>query len=279
MRTCLLVFALSIVLSGTAAAEPTLLRAEQEYGALDYAKAAATAHAVLDRGGNDLAMLRRIYALLGQSLAITGATEEAKRFFQQLLALQPDYKLPSGASPKIRAPLAAVLADWAGRPGLTAAHRPPAGVSDNDPLVLKVTVIEDPLKMVHAARVTYQLPGKKTSSSVKVEGRGPDLVAAIPLPALNVQPGELSYRMELLDRSGNILFSKGTPAAPLTVVVTARTAGAAPAGAEAAGTPWYKRWWVWTIAGAVVAGAATAVVVTSATPDASKVALEWEVSP
>lgn len=278
MRICVLVFALSIVLSGSAAADPTLERAEQEYGALDYAKAAATARAVLDRGGNDLATLRRICALLGQSLAITGATKEAKRYFQQLLALQPDYKLPSGASPKIRAPLAAVLADWAGRPGLTAAHRPPASVSVNDQLVLKATVIEDPLKMVHAARVTYQLPGKKTSSSVKVEGRGPDLVAAIPLPALDVQPGELSYRMELLDSSGNILFSKGTAAAPLTIVVS-KGAAAAPGGGQTVGTPWYKRWWVWTIAGAVVAGAATAVVVTSATPDASKVALEWEVSP
>jgi hypothetical protein len=68
---------------------------------------------------------------------------------------------------------------------------------------------------------------------------------------------------------------------PLEVTLEAPPAERAPTTVrrEPAATPWYKRWWVWTIAGVVVAGATAAAVASTAGPDASKLSLGWEVKP
>jgi hypothetical protein len=289
-------FLLSIALLachlGTAwAAGPTLDQAEKELQALEYTKAIRTARAVLVRGGNDPKKLKRIYALLGQALAATGQGEQAKAFFSLLLALDPGFQLERDLSPKIRAPLVKAQEDWAGRPGLTAVHRPPDEAAADRQLVLRIKVVEDPMAMVKAARVTYQLPDSATRSAVKIGGAGaPELVAGIPLPALKAKPGTLRYHIDLLDQKDNIVWRAGSPDSPLRITLTGDRAAAADVAASAgtdtpatsapaASTAWYKRWWVWAIAGAVVAGAATAVVVTTAGPDKSKVGLGWEVKP
>lgn len=289
MRSLLLSIALLACHLGTAwAAAPTLDQAEKELRALEYTKAIRTARAVLDRGGNDPKMLKRIYALLGQALAATGQEKQAKALFSLLLALDPGFQLGRDLSPKIRAPLVKAQEDWASRPGLTAVHRPPEEAAADQQLVLRTKVVEDPMGMVKAARVTYQLPDSAKRSAVRIGVSGePELVAGLPLPALKARPGVLRYHIDLLDRRDNIVWRAGSPDSPLRITLTGDRAAAAPvvtesaetASAPATSTAWYKRWWVWAIAGAVVAGTATAVVVTTASPDRSTVGLGWEVKP
>jgi hypothetical protein len=291
MRFLSLSIALLACHLGTAwATAPNLDQAERELRALEYTKAIRTARAVLDGGGNDPKTLKRIYSLLGQALAVTGKAKQAKAFFSLLLALEPGFQLGRDLSPKIRAPLVKAQEDWAGRPGLTAVHRPPEEAAADQQLVLRTRVVEDPLKMVKAARVTYQLPGSATRSAIKIGASGePEIVAGLPLPALKAKPGVLRYHIDLLDQKDNIVWRAGSPDSQHRITLTSDRAAAGMTESAEKGTPvtsapttstaWYKRWWVWAIAGAVVAGTATAVVVTTASPDRSTVGLGWEVKP
>lgn len=259
--------------------EPTLERAESAFAALDYVQAIEIADAVLARGRNGPDAVRRAYALLGQANAVTGQDQQAKRSFRMLLALQPDFRLPPTTSPKVRKPLTEVLADWAGRPGLSVGHRTPQAAPHDQPLRLQVLVVEDPLTMVAAAAVSWKLPGGSSWSTLRAEGRKRDYTLLVPLPVEGARPGTLSYYVELLDENNNVLLRKGDPGSPLEVRLTGAAAPgpAAPGPSPPASTPWYKRWWVWTIAGVLVAGATTAAVVVTTRPDSTQIELGWEV--
>jgi hypothetical protein len=145
-------------------------------------------------------------------------------------------------------------------------------------LPLKVLVIGDHERMVQTVRLSYVLPGSSSRGGLEVAASRGDAVLMIPLPALGARPGTLKYHIEVLDKDHNVLVRKGELDEPLTVRLVEAEGGAAVARTEAEATPWYGKWWVWAIAGAVVAGVTTAAVATTAQPDSSKVGLEWEVS-
>lgn len=62
---------------------------------------------------------------------------------------------------------------------------------------------------------------------------------------------ELEYYVEGYDANGTLVSRVGAPDEPLVY----RRAAAPGAPVQPAGPAWYRKWWVWTIAGAVVAGA------------------------
>jgi len=269
-----------VCLSPVALAAESLEQAEQQLAALDYSAAVTTAQTVVSRGGNAPDALVRAYALLGKALAGLGRNEDARRYFKLLLAVDPKYKLDDSVSPKIRKPLVDAMADWAGRPALTVVHRPPTTSRADQPLVLKVSVVEDPMQLVKGASVTYRMPGLNTISTIGVAGDAREVVIAIPLPALGAKPGRLRYHLDILDQNNNSLARKGSPDHPLQVTLTEVAAPQQPLAAvdsSPSGPAWYRRWWVWAIAGAVVAGATTAAVVVATRPTESDVALTWEI--
>jgi hypothetical protein len=268
MRSCtVLALGLSLLVGRTAAAEPSLADAQRQVLALEYGKAIQIAQRVIVRGGSSPAQLRQLYELLGQALASVGREPEAMTAFRQLLALQPDYRLPEHTSPKIRAPLAKVQSDWAGRPGLTVSRSRPGPVAIDRDLVIVIKLIEDPLHMSRSARSVCALPGREAQSFAATARIG-DVALLLPLSTLGVQRGPLHCQLELLDAHGNALWRQPlelqlVPAERLTV---------------ARANPWYKRWWVWTVAGVVIAGAATAAVVTATTRNTSSdIAVGWSV--
>jgi tetratricopeptide (TPR) repeat protein len=272
----------SLVLATSAVARPIsredeIDRARAQLEALDYTGASETAEALLKRGGNGPEALRALHQLLGWAYGALGRVPEAKRQWRRLLALEPDYRIDARASPKIRRPLAEVLSDWAGRPGLTVLHRPPERPRSGKPLRLAVEVIEDPLQMVQRLRVVYRPPG--VSRSARFVGgvrSGQQIAVDLPIPAAPIEGGVLRYHLELLDRQQNIVARLGSAGQPYRLAETSEpstqpTAAATP-------TPWYRRWWVWTLAGVVVAGAtAAAVVAATSAPERSDVRVGFEV--
>jgi hypothetical protein len=125
------------------------------------------------------------------------------------------------------------------------------------------------------ATVYYRKSGETKYQEIKMESQGNNLYSAtIPKEAVN-EPG-LEYYIQVSDEAGNIVMN-GLSFSPLTVTVTQGAISpelgkplvltpspeerltmktAAPAVEEE--TPWYKKWWIWAIAGAVVIGAAAA---------------------
>jgi hypothetical protein len=175
----------------------------------------------------------------------------------------------------VRKPLTEALAEWAGRPGLTIGHRPPTEARHDDPLRLRVLLVEDPLAMVAAVAVKWKLPRESSWSTVRAEGPRRDYALSVPLSAVGESPGTLSYYIEILDEKDNVLMRRGAPGEPFVLPLTAERARTPQS--DSSPRPWYKRWWVWTVAGVLVAGATTAVVVSTARPDSTQVELGWEV--
>ena len=267
-----LAIALLLVASPANAERIALDEAEKQQAAMEYAQAVETVQALVERGANSLADLKRAYVVAATSLASLGLSNDSKRYFTRLLALDPGFSLGADVSPKVHAPLADAKADWGKRPSLTAVHPHIGQARVDQPLTLKLKVVADPLKMVRGAAVSYQLPGKESPSTLGTGGDDSERVLAIPLPALDVKPGKMTYSLQLVDAHQNILWQEG----PLELEILGASEAAAPI---VAATPWYKRWWVWAIAGVVVAGATTAAVVATSRPDQSDIAMGWEVRP
>ncbi len=84
--------------------------------------------------------------------------------------------------------------------------------------------------------------------------------AALVIPAAALVAGtHVEYYVRALNAQGSVLAESGTPTLPfrLQVAAPAMAAGGGGAGAPAH-TPWFKRWWVWTIVGAVAVGGSAA---------------------
>src|SRR3989337_1037390 len=62
---------------------------------------------------------------------------------------------------------------------------------------------------------------------------------------------------------GTIVFPEGAagyePVAESAVEMLAKAGWPAKAAAETAGSPWYRKWWVWTLLGAAAAGVAVGI--------------------
>ncbi|MCK5797808.1 MAG: tetratricopeptide repeat protein [Deltaproteobacteria bacterium] len=267
-------------LSPIARAAGDLEQAEKQFAALDYKAAIATAKAVVQHGGNTPNTLARAYALLGQALAGINQEKEAERYFKLLLAVNPGFHLDAAISPKIQKPLENARAAWGGQPAITVIHHPPESGRVDESLVIKVSVVQDPMHLVRGASVTYRLPGVEGASTIAVANTGRQMVIAIPVAAVGAKPGRLSYHIDILDENKNALVRKGDSSHPLVVILAASSRPLRVSSSHAMmGPAWYARWWVWAIAGAVVVGAATTAVVVAAQPSESDVTLGWEVLP
>jgi hypothetical protein len=125
------------------------------------------------------------------------------------------------------------------------------------------------------ATVFYRKLGEEKYQEIKMESHGNELYSAtIPKEAVK-EPG-LEYYIQATDISGNIVM-RGFSFSPLSVTVMQgvivpeqgkslvltpspeeRNTMKSEAGAVEEETPWYKKWWIWAIVGAVVVGAAAA---------------------
>lgn len=121
----------------------------------------------------------------------------------------------------------------------------------------------------------YRKSGESNYQMVKMNTEGNDLYSAT-IPEEAVQEPGLDYFIQASDEAGNIIIRglaftsfaltvvQGVivpePIKPLILIpspeerMTMKTEAPAFEGSK----PWYKKWWIWTIAGAVVIGAAAA---------------------
>ncbi|MFY9268744.1 MAG: hypothetical protein WAO55_03225, partial [Candidatus Manganitrophaceae bacterium] len=156
-------------------------------------------------------------------------------------------------------------------------HNPPGqAVSPGKPVVIEAVMTDN--VAITEATLFYRLEGQADYSSINMEPIGKDRYAAT-IAQGEVTPPGIEYYIQALDRAGNVA-TRGFSFSPLTLTVLSpppekkpeKKEGEAlteklfppeakePAQAtEAPPEPaWYKKWWVWTIAGAVIIGAVAA---------------------
>lgn len=181
--------------------------------------------------------LADIYLRLGIVAAADGDAGTAERYFTQLLAVDPEARLPPGMSPFVKEAFAKARARWGdARLHIEELH-PPA--LDEDEVALRLVGREDRASMVLALSLSWKpvdATGWKTETTL---GLGPH---RFELPGL--EPGdEVVYHAALLGDRRAVLTRLGSPAAPRRATVQQEVSGP---------LAWYERWYTWLGAGVVV---------------------------
>lgn len=193
-----------------------------------------------------------VYRLLAYNYITLGRKDEAEAAVRGLYALDPDFALPKGESPRFRDFFADVHKRWEaeGKPGLVAdaaapppvklTHASPAEAQHDEEIVLTGT-IDDPQSRVVSVQLEYRSGSKGKFTAAPVTYSGGQFRATIPPSA--AQPPLVEYYIEALDKGKLPVVSRGDAATPLRIAVQA------PASGSVFASPWF-----WTGAGAVVAG-------------------------
>jgi tetratricopeptide (TPR) repeat protein len=213
----------------------------------------------------------RLYELQGTAWLYLGKDEKARESFENLLRLSRGYQLAKGSSGKARALLEEI------RSRMAAASPPPKAPTvevlplqaiAGQPVELRADVRDLPAGA--RPRAFWRQPGAARFGSSPMSEAGNERWAA-QVPGFEVPDGErgvLEYYVEIADAQGNRLGGAGSSERPMALQVLGRPrptvqAGEekppAPAVAEEIAEPWYRKWWVWTIAGGLAIGAGAAV--------------------
>ena len=103
--------------------------------------------------------------------------------------------------------------------------------------------------------------GAGAASQPILGGAAGPRAAALVIPGATLVAGtHVEYYVRALNAPGSVLAESGTPTTlpfPLQIAAPAIAGGSTSAGAPSH-TPWFKRWWVWTIVGAVALGGSVA---------------------
>jgi hypothetical protein len=247
-----------------------VVKARQQYDALEYEAVAAAAEQAL--ASNDLTLEQKLdaYALQGSALAIVADPTDAEKPFRLLLRARPEFNLPDATPPKILAVFRKVqVEERAIVEEVTALQRQrlaatlklsgeaPAHRRGGRPLVFRYR-LRDPQGAVDTVRVQYRKQGDAEFTSLPLVrddagvwlGRIPGEWTA------SAQGFELQYVVVGADDKGT-LVSLGSPATPLSLAV-------APGEVDKNAHP-VPAWGFWTAAGATTLAAATAGVLAGVT--------------
>jgi hypothetical protein len=251
----LLVFvALPVGVARVASAE-TVDDARREVNAQRYREARLILDALVLSGNHPRQELLEIYLLRGEVISVMDGPEAGEQEFRRLLTLDPDHRPPALSTPVLLVPFRRAQR-WVAAHGRLAVRCP----TTTEMPAPNAEVLLDSLHIVTNMRVSYR---RLEASSRTVPGPPFDLPPPTP-------SAPIDYVIELMDSGGNVVATCGTSAAPLrwsrAIAAVPRppapslsvTAAARPATSR---PPLYRRWWLWTGVGVVIAAGVTAGVV------------------
>ncbi|MBL8954786.1 MAG: hypothetical protein JNK82_28670 [Myxococcaceae bacterium] len=198
---------LLLVAVAAADPEPRVLEGEQALKALDY-RAAATA---FERACRDApctrAQLLRATTGLATALSSLAQTKAATEAFKQLLFISPEWRLPSGASPRIREPFEAAQVFWRSRAAPALSFRP-STLTANAAATQTVQLEADPLGL--AARTVLVV--RRPDAEQRLDGGARSALGdggfamTFELPAALTAPGPITFVAQALSPSGSVLL-------------------------------------------------------------------------
>jgi tetratricopeptide (TPR) repeat protein len=239
--------------------------------------AASTADRLLREPDNGRELLAEAYVVRGRTAARLGDALGAEAQFRRALELRPSAELTNAVAGESAAFEAARRTVAPG--GLRLVQAPIGEVPAGKPSEIALTVEGDSEQMVATlelgyrrgdggAFVTTRAPyapiGAAAPASNSARAGSPPLAtgpraAALVIPAAVLVAGTLvEYWVRALNAQGSVLAESGTPTLPFRLQVAAPAIAAGPGAGAPASTPWFKRWWVWTIVGAVAIGGGAA---------------------
>jgi hypothetical protein len=225
-------------------------RAEEAIAALERAK---------QEGPYERQDYIRLYELLGIAYGYLDKNEDALRAFDMLLALDAGRAISYTLSPKVTFLFEQARSKAAERPPPAIDLGWPLGLLVDEPIPIDIEVLSDPLTFLRKARIFTRVKGSPEyrAADVSLPVSGQHLQVEIPPQAAGSTGPELvDIYLVATDDRGNEVYQWGAPNRPREIPLR-----------WAPPDPWYGKWWIWAIAGTVVAaGASAAVFAATRTP-------------
>ncbi|MBN2495418.1 MAG: hypothetical protein JXR96_12560 [Deltaproteobacteria bacterium] len=280
-RTVKLAFVMLLLRCAPALAEtpnPHLEAARALYKQLQYADMVHKLEMALTVPGNTKEQLCEIYSLMGTIHAILENRPAARKAFASLLAIDPDYALDEGLSPKILDLFSSVKQEFV--PPVKVSFRGHARVTSAPGAAPRLeTEVDDPAKALVGLDLWYRLEEQGPFKHLQMAQTG-DSRYGCELPMAPGSPGRarLEYYIQARGTSNRILAALGAqdhpsviellPAPspveqpplekelpPTAAALREDQAVAADEAPVVLPDPWYQQWWFWTAVGVLAAGA------------------------
>ena len=249
-----------------AAPATELARARDALEAYDYLAAQRALTAVrarlADLPAKEVNETLRLSAIVALSL---DRPDKARDFLRALLERWPDYAPREGEwPPPWRAVLDGVRLERDRQPPEVRIEAPSV-VSAGAPVVVRAAVA-DPAG-IRGVDLTLAAPAVTVPMVASKDG----LTYSATVSAIHVVPPQVAFWVAAFDERGNGPGVFGAPNPPTTIRVTPAPIAIAPASTELDDDSVFDRWWFWTLAAVVVAGAgvSAAVLATRPSDDAS----------
>ena len=226
--------------------------AEKFYADLDYDRANLVAARVAGGKGLTHQELLRAMRILALTDAALGHEDQAREEFIEILTYAADFQVDPNLGPRVTAPFLEARGYWRAqpeKPGMEVT----ATVRVDGPGTLRV-VTRDPTHIVKTGTVGFRWGSTipYTTAPLTVSGPGDGIVIDVPERPANVM--RLDYYAQVFDERGNAVMEVGNATSPKSAVVDIPkvVVVAKPEGRSIFASPIF-----WTVAGVVVAGAAT----------------------
>ena len=227
----------------------------------DLKRAAQLLNQATKEGPYRLDRYLRLYEQLGITHAYLEQEASSLAAFDMLLALEPGYALSYTLSPKATFLFEKARGIASGRQPPTLDLSYPRDRRAGQALPITVEVIADPKSYLRRAELRWQKQDEATFESVPIQLPGIGKFVTTTIGPRTPEPTtDQNLRLYLVayDDQGNEVLNVGDAQHPRELTLT-----------YVAPTAWYERWWVWAIAGTVVAGSVgtTVYLTTRSEPD------------
>lgn len=199
----------------------------------------------------------RLYEQLGIAYAYLERADDAREAFDMLLAIDPARAISYTLSPKVTFLFEQARGKALARTPPTVQVSWPSRLMTGEELPIDVEVVADPKAFLKRAALFYRQRGAPRWESTRFELAPAGTRHQINLPPVASDRAEaLELHLTAFDDRGNAVLEWGSERRPRELVLSSEPP-----------TPWYGKWWVWAVAGGVVAaGAAAAAVAVSNEP-------------
>jgi hypothetical protein len=246
-----------------AEASDAIDRARELFRSFEYDEAVEVLEDVVTDPTGTAVSRVQAYELIGAIRVLQNRQEPAREAFSRLLALDPGHQIDDPDIPPRVTKLFRAVHDGGVEPAAPALDlRVPPDPPADERLDLEVVASGD-AEGVATIVVFARRAASESFEPHEARREGDAYVVAVePLGEAT-----LEVYVEARAPSGHVLARLATADEPRTIEAEAPRAEAPPEVVEPATRPWYRRWWVWTIVGAVVAGGAVTGIVLGTRPE------------
>jgi hypothetical protein len=206
-------------------------------------------------GPHDYATHVRLWELTAIANAYLGNEQASLDAFATVLAMDPTHAVDYTLSPKVTFLFSRARKLARERSPITVDVSWPRGRTTGEPIRVTLDMVADPNNAVSSVQLRWSDPEGKQERTVPMSAGATHHEVVIPAQPTGKGPVTLRLAASAFDAAGNEIYRFASDERPRELVLR-----------DAPPPRWYERWWVWTLAGAVVAASTGAGVYVATRP-------------